>query len=58
MDRFLAALVEAGMDGTYWAAGEWWGGYAMSIQPGDNYRKDKPQMTVLMRHLQAPAAER
>lgn len=34
---------------TYWAAGPWWGDYFMSIEP--NNGADRPQMTVLSRHL-------
>jgi len=35
---------------SYWAAGDWWGDYPLSIQPDDDGR-DKPQMTVLRAHL-------
>lgn len=58
LDRFLAALDEAGMDGTYWAAGEWWWGYFMSVQPDENYTKDKPQLAVLLKHLPNRASAR
>lgn len=51
MDRALSVLDEAGMDSTYWAAGEWWGGYFMSIQPDENFTKDKPQLAILLKHL-------
>lgn len=34
---------------TYWAGGEWWGDYPLSIQP--DARGEKPQMGVLTRHL-------
>lgn len=51
LDRFLSALDEAGASGTYWAAGEWWGDDALSVQPGNNFSVDRPQMEVLTRHL-------
>ena len=34
---------------TYWAAGPWWGDYFLSIEPVNGV--DRPQMTVLSRHL-------
>jgi endoglucanase len=34
---------------TWWAAGPWWGGYFMSIEPSGG--NDKPQMETLSRHL-------
>ena len=54
LDNFLRDLDAAGFDGTYWAAGEWWGGYPLSVQP----RADgtpRPQMAVLTAHLGDPA---
>jgi uncharacterized protein (TIGR03437 family) len=48
--RFLAALDDAGMDGAYWAAGEWWGDYALSVQPRDNFTVDRPQLATLLAH--------
>jgi endoglucanase len=35
---------------TWWSAGPWWGGYPMSIEPGEN-GEDKPQTAILSRHL-------
>jgi endoglucanase len=37
--KFLETLDRAGMIGCWWAAGEWWGKYKMSIQPK---KKDPP----------------
>ena len=34
---------------TYWTAGGWWGNYMFSVEPSDG--KEKPQMSVLSRHL-------
>jgi endoglucanase len=49
LDNFLATLDAAGMDGSYWAAGEWWGDYALSVQPV-GFTEDRPQMTTLLAH--------
>lgn len=54
LDRFLDALDEAGMDGAYWAAGEWWGDYPLSVHPTGNFTQDRPQMAVLLDHLGVP----
>ncbi len=45
--RFLRALSDAAMEGIYWAAGEWWGNYPLSIQPTHNFTKDSPLIEVL-----------
>jgi hypothetical protein len=29
----VAAMDGADLGGCYWAAGEWWGDYALSVQP-------------------------
>jgi endoglucanase len=50
LDNFLAALDDAGMDGAYWAAGEWWGSYPLSVQPTANFTEDRPQMPTLLAH--------
>ena len=44
----LNADVWAG--GTYWAAGDWWGDYAFSVQPSRG-GSPRPQMRVLMRYV-------
>jgi len=51
LDNFLTSLDAAGFDGTYWAAGEWWGAYPLSVQPQNNFTVDRPQIAVLGRHL-------
>jgi endoglucanase len=50
LDNFFAALDAAGMDGAYWAAGEWWGNYALSVQPAAIFTVDRPQMSTLLAH--------
>lgn len=47
MRRFLQALDEAGVEGCYWAAGEWFGAYPLSVQPGLALRR-KPQLEALV----------
>ena len=49
LDWVLGKLDEAGLDGTYWAAGEMW--QNLTGQPLDNFTTDRPQMTVLTGHL-------
>lgn len=51
LDSCLEALDAAGLDGTYWAAGEWWGDYSLSVQPLNNFAVDRPQLSVLSSHL-------
>jgi endoglucanase len=51
LDSVLSVFDNAGIDGTYWSAGEWWGPYSLSVQPLNNFSVDRPQMTVLWNHL-------
>jgi uncharacterized protein (TIGR03437 family) len=51
LDNFLGALDQANLHGTYWAAGEWWGNYILSVQPANNFTTDRPQTSVLLSHL-------
>jgi hypothetical protein len=52
LDNFLGVLDAAGMDGAYWAAGEWWPVTdLLSIQPTANFTQDRPQMATLQAHL-------
>ena len=37
---------------TYWAGGPWWGNYMFSIEPQNGI--DKPQMGILLQHLDEP----
>lgn len=50
LENFLAYLSENKVNGTYWAAGPRWGNYPMSVQPTENYKKDRPQMKVLEKY--------
>ncbi len=50
LDRLLELLDAAGMPGTYWAAGEWWGDYTLSVHPVDDFAIDRPQLATLRRH--------
>lgn len=49
LDHFLHALDRTGMDGCWWAAGEWWGDYKLSIQPRENFQNPAPQLAHLVR---------
>jgi endoglucanase len=51
LEDFLNAIDAAQMPGSFWAAGEWWGSYPLSIQPSNSYTVDRPQMPTLLRHL-------
>ncbi|MGH9720055.1 MAG: cellulase family glycosylhydrolase [Bryobacteraceae bacterium] len=51
LDDFLKTLDAAGISGTYWAAGEWWGNYALGVQPLNGFTVDRPQMPYLLAHL-------
>ena len=45
--RFVKALNDAAMEGVYWAAGEWWGTYPLSIQPSRDFSTDSKLLKVL-----------
>jgi endoglucanase len=45
--RFLAVVNDAAMEAVYWAGGEWWGSYPLSIQPTKNFTVDSPLVKVL-----------
>jgi len=51
LNNFLTALDAAGMPGTYWAAGELWDNYPLSVQPANNFTTDAEQMGTLLGHL-------
>lgn len=46
---FLDALDQAGMECCWWAAGEWWGNYKLSLQPRDDFRRPAAQLPALLR---------
>ena len=45
--RFLSVVDDAAMEAVYWAGGEWWGRYPLSIQPTKNFTVDSPLLKVL-----------
>ncbi len=49
LDNFLGTLDTAGIGGTYWAGGPWWGDYPLSIEPRAG--QGRPQMPILVQHL-------
>ena len=61
LNNFLSALDQAGIPGTYWAAGELWAGATgpqctscyNSVQPLNNFTTDNEQLPTLLAHLGA-----
>jgi endoglucanase len=57
LDNFLTALDQAGMPGTYWAAGELWATVPtctcslLSVEPSNNFTTDAEQLPTLLGHL-------
>jgi endoglucanase len=53
LDNFLHAIDEAGLPGTYWAAGELWArvNYPLSVQPLGDFAIDREQLPTLLAHL-------
>ncbi len=51
LDSFLAAVDAAKMPATYWAAGELWGSYPLSVQPTYTFTTDAEQLPTLLGHL-------
>ncbi|MCZ7649540.1 MAG: glycoside hydrolase family 5 protein [Planctomycetota bacterium] len=52
LKNFMRGLDEAGMGGTYWAAGIFWGdNYKLSVHPAEKFTQDRPQLAVLLEHL-------
>lgn len=51
LDNFLNHLKENNINGTYWAAGPWWGDYVLAVEPKDGV--DRPQMATLEKYLYA-----
>jgi endoglucanase len=45
LDTFLNYISANCVNGTYWAGGEWWNNYSLSVQPDNN--GDRVQMQVL-----------
>jgi endoglucanase len=48
LDKMLSYLQQNGVNGTYWAAGPWWGDHFMSVQPKKG--NDQPQIKILSRY--------
>jgi len=57
LENFLTALDQAGMPGTYWAAGELWATAPtcscslLSVQPANSFTTDAEQLPTLLGHL-------
>lgn len=54
LGTFMNSLRQAGISSSYWAAGEWWGNYPLSIQPRGT--RAAPQMAALTSVAAAPVA--
>jgi endoglucanase len=48
---FLRSNGDVWIGWNYWAGGDWWGDYPLSIQPANG--KDRPQTAVIRKHLEA-----
>ena len=51
LDNFLAYLSSEGVNGTYWAPGERWNKYILSLHTEYNLNKDKPQIRILTKYV-------
>jgi endoglucanase len=49
MDNFLQYLQQHHIPSKYWAAGEWWNEYHLSLQPENGI--DKPQMAIIQKYI-------
>ena len=49
LERALAAMKRAGLEGCYWGGGEWWGDHPLSIQPTAGFRTPSPLMAIFTR---------
>jgi Ca2+-binding RTX toxin-like protein len=54
LDNFLGAMQDAGLDGTYWGAGPWWGNYPLALRNADG--TESVQLDVLEKYIGAAAA--
>jgi len=53
LDNFLKYLTANNISGSYWAAGQWWKSYPLSLHPVAG--NDQPQMSIYAKYLQNPA---
>ncbi|REK18419.1 MAG: glycoside hydrolase family 5 protein [Planctomycetota bacterium] len=51
MDHTLEWLHATDLLACYWAAGQWWHDYPLSVQPTDEMRRPAPQLAILRRWL-------
>lgn len=49
LDKLLSYLKDNEINGTYWAAGPWWGNNFMTIEPSDGVT-DRPQMSIVVKY--------
>ena len=49
MDNFLKYMDKHHVPVKYWAAGQWWNDYNLSIEPQNG--RDKPQMAIIEKYV-------
>ncbi len=54
LDDFMQYLSRYRIDWNYWAAGQWWHEYPLSIEPVGG--ADRPQLLVLQKYLTPPGS--
>ena len=47
----LESLNASNFPACYWAAGDWWNNYPLSVQPSDDFRQPAPQLSLLKQYL-------
>ncbi len=53
LDRTLSRMKAAGISGTYWSGGPWWGNYTLAAGPR-SLHDEAPQMAVLAKYAEGP----
>lgn len=51
MDNFLNYIHQHNLSAKYWAAGQWWNQYDLSLEPDNGI--DKPQMSIIKKYVRA-----
>jgi endoglucanase len=51
---FLVTLRDSNMDSVWWAAGDWWSNYPLSLQPSTDHLTAAPQLSWIL-HAQTPS---
>lgn len=51
LENALAVIQQSGANACYWAAGEWWNDYPLSVQPRNDMRQPAAQQALLQQFL-------